>query len=200
MEKITNFKIKDFFIQDAQLIQEYLEILDHLKPATGIENPNWTEENEEPKIIQITQARLLSFGEVSHLRNLFQMGTIEAVIESISLTTKLKVNDVYELTIIDFYGAIASIKEELISISIMEENELVDDDDFDIHLEAVRANERMSRFGILNTINSLAGDDITKWDIIEKLPYMTVFTKLVMDKVRYNIQKELDELQKKKTS
>jgi hypothetical protein len=35
--------------------------------------------------------------------------------------------------------------------------------------------------GVLNTIDSLAKEDILRWVEIEKLPYMTVFTKLRMD-------------------
>jgi hypothetical protein len=34
---------------------------------------------------------------------------------------------------------------------------------------------------VLNTIDSLAKEDILRWVEIEKLPYMTVFTKLRMD-------------------
>jgi hypothetical protein len=38
----------------------------------------------------------------------------------------------------------------------------------------------MGKYGVLNTIDSLA-KDILRWVEIEKLPYMTVFTKLRMD-------------------
>jgi hypothetical protein len=39
----------------------------------------------------------------------------------------------------------------------------------------------MGKYGVLNTIDSLAKEDILRWVEIEKLPYMTVFTKLRMD-------------------
>jgi PII-like signaling protein len=48
----------------------------------------------------------------------------------------------------------------------MEINEL--SDDFDINVEAVNAKERMG--GVLNTIDSLAKEDILRWVEIEKLP------------------------------
>jgi hypothetical protein len=50
-----------------------------------------------------------------------------------------------------------------------------------INVEAVNAKERMGKYGVLNTIDSLAKEDILRWVEIEKLPYMTVFTKLRMD-------------------
>jgi hypothetical protein len=34
--------------------------------------------------------------------------------------------------------------------------------------------ERMGKYGVLNTIDSLAKEDILRWVEIEKLPYMTV--------------------------
>ena len=71
-------------------------------------------------------------------------------------------------------------------------------DSFDVNIEAVGAKERMSKFGVLNAIDSLAKEDVLKWEQIEKLPYMTVFAKLMMDKEKNNIQQEIAELQKKK--
>jgi hypothetical protein len=51
----------------------------------------------------------------------------------------------------------------------MEINEL-SDDSFDINVEAVNAKERMGKYGVLNTIDSLAKEDILRWVEIEKLP------------------------------
>jgi hypothetical protein len=44
----------------------------------------------------------------------------------------------------------------------------------------------MGKYGVLNTIDSLAKEDILRWVEIEKLPYMTVFTKLRMDNEKQN--------------
>ena len=79
----------------------------------------------------------------------------------------------------------------------MEINQL-SDDAFDINLESINANQRMQKFGVLNTIDALAKEDVLRWVEIEKLPYMTVFTKLMMDKEKNDIQKELNEILKKK--
>jgi hypothetical protein len=77
----------------------------------------------------------------------------------------------------------------------MEINEL--SDSFDINVEAVNAKERMGKYGVLNTIDSLAKEDILRWVEIEKLPYMTVFTKLRMDNKKAKIAQEIAELQRK---
>ena len=113
------------------------------------------------------------------------------------IVTKLEKRYIERFTITQFYGIINYIKEQLEFITNIEMNELNDDDE-DIDLISVNANERMGRFGVVNTIDSLANGDITKWDEIQKMQYSTVFTKLKMDKEKNKIQKEISELQKKR--
>lgn len=197
MEKITNYKMKDFLkLDDEVLITNYLVVLDNLNPIKTVTKPIANERKKTLEIINIQSVNSLSFGEVTNIRRVFNNPTIEEIFECVGNVTGLEEKDILNFTIIDFYGIISSIKHDILEISNMESNELYSDD-FDIGLVTVRANERMSRFGILNTINSLAGDDVTKWEAIEKLPYMVVFTKMIMDKERADIQRELAELQKK---
>jgi hypothetical protein len=95
------------------------------------------------------------------------------------MVVDISAKSILNITIIEFYGIINYIKSELIEITNMEINEL-SDDSFDINVEAVNAKERMGKYGCV-TIDSLAKEDILRWVEIEKLPYMTVFTKLRMD-------------------
>jgi hypothetical protein len=69
---------------------------------------------------------------------------------------------------------------------------------FDINVEAVNAKERMGKYGVLNTIDSLAKEDILRWVEIEKLP-MTVFTKLRMDNEKTKNSTRNCRITKKKT-
>jgi sugar/nucleoside kinase (ribokinase family) len=95
----------------------------------------------------------------------------------------------------DFYNL---LKNDL-DILIGNENEMneLTDDEIDINLEITKANERMAKFGVLNTIDALAKEDILRWSEIEKLPYLTVLNKLIMDKEKHKIQQEIVELQRK---
>lgn len=53
-------------------------------------------------------------------------------------------------------------------------------------------------FGEANTVDSLAGGDILKWNQIEELPYYQVFTKLYLDKVRNKVEKKYSEIMRHK--
>lgn len=47
------------------------------------------------------------------------------------------------------------------------------------------------RFGVFNTIDSLAGGDILKWGEVMKLVYNEVFLKLCMNKQQHIFQENL---------
>ena len=197
MEKVTNYKIKDFLkIKNEELISQYSAILELLQPIKEIDNPDYNWFKRSPKKIMVKEVKSLSFGEVSILRNNLNEPILENIFESVKIVTGLDEKLIWDFTIIDFYSILCGIKEDLITLSHMEANEL-SNDDVDVHMEMVNASQRMSRFGVANPINSLAGDDITKWGEIEKLPYMTVITKLIMDKEKAAIQNEVRELQQK---
>lgn len=199
MEKIINYKLKDFLrLKDWELVQNYLSILDNLRPLKTITNPTYKWYNKLPKTLQITAIKELNFGDVINIRNWINEGSIEAIFEIYKLISGMTEKQIMNLGIIQFYGIYSFIKIELEEISNMEMNELAEEDgDFDINVEAVNALGRMGRFGVFNIIDSLAKENILRWDKILKLPYMTVFTKLRMDKERNKIQKEISELQRK---
>lgn len=198
MEKITNYKLKDFLIlENTDEIEATLAILDLLQPVRDINNPLSKWYNRKPKKIAVSPVKSLTFGQVTTIRESISNPTIDDILETVHLVTGQPIKELLQFTIVPFYSIINTIKADLIEITNMEINELTTDD-FDIDSETVNASERMARFGALNPINSLAGDDITKWKEIENMPYMTVFTKLLMDKVKADIQRDITELQKKK--
>lgn len=50
------------------------------------------------------------------------------------------------------------------------------------------------KFKYINTINSLAAGDITKWDTILNMPYERILTKLLLNKTEAEYQKRYNEL------
>ena len=173
-------------------------ILEFIKPINEVENPNYYSwDNSKSKKIKVKSVLELSFGQVTEIRNNFNNASIESIVESISMVTDLENKQVMYFKITQLYGIINGIKEQLEQITNMEINELSDEED-DIDLITVNATERMAKFGILNTIDSLSNGDVLRWTEIEKLHYLTVYTKLKMDKENNKIQKEITELQKKK--
>ena len=198
METLIDYKLKDFLqLKDESRIRDSLFILELLKPLRIIKNPKKRFWNREPRTIEIGPVRDLLFCDVTNIRHAFNDGSTDAILEAVELATGLSRKQLLRLRISQFYGLLAAIKEDVIAIHHMEESEL-SDVNFDINLELVNAKERMARYGTLNILDSLANGDILRWQEIEKLPYMTVFTKLKMDREKSNIQHEITQIQKQK--
>ncbi|GGB08009.1 hypothetical protein GCM10011500_24630 [Mucilaginibacter rubeus] len=54
--------------------------------------------------------------------------------------------------------------------------------------------QSFEKFKYINTVNSLAGGDITKWDLIMSMPYERLLTKLLLNKTEAEYQKRYSEL------
>ncbi|WP_144916744.1 hypothetical protein [Mucilaginibacter frigoritolerans] len=54
--------------------------------------------------------------------------------------------------------------------------------------------QNFEKFKYINTINSLAGGDITKWAQILNMPYERILTKLLLNKTEAEYQKRYAEL------
>lgn len=53
----------------------------------------------------------------------------------------------------------------------------------------------LEAFGEINTLDALAGGDITKWPLIKKVPYHDAFDKLRKNLIESEIQKRYNEIQ-----
>lgn len=193
MEAITDYKLIDFLSLENQIIDDYLPILELLSPVAEVDDPI----SETFGKLKIPSVRSLKWGKVVTLKHLLSEGTTEAIIEAVSIITKLPKESVYHFTIIPFYSIYNGMLAQLIEINNMEVNELYSEDEDVVMIEA-QANERMAKYGVINTIDSLAGGDITKWAEIEELPYMVVFTKLRMEKTRGDIKRDVKAIQERK--
>ncbi|RYY36803.1 MAG: hypothetical protein EOP46_05080 [Sphingobacteriaceae bacterium] len=54
--------------------------------------------------------------------------------------------------------------------------------------------QSFEKFKYINTINALAGGDITKWDAILNTPYNRVLTKLLLNKTEAEYQRKYSEM------
>lgn len=61
-------------------------------------------------------------------------------------------------------------------------------------LEKKAGIQSFEKFTYINTINSLAGGDITRWAAILNMPYERVLTKLLLNKTEAEYQKRYSEL------
>ncbi len=61
-------------------------------------------------------------------------------------------------------------------------------------LEKKAGIQAFERFKYINTVNALAGGDVTKWEEILNLPYDRVLTKLLLNKTEAEYQKRYSDL------
>lgn len=61
-------------------------------------------------------------------------------------------------------------------------------------LEKKAGIQAFEKFKYINTINSLAGGDITKWELILAMPYDRVLTKLLLNKTEAEYQRRYSDL------
>ncbi len=61
-------------------------------------------------------------------------------------------------------------------------------------LEKKAGIQAFSKFKYINTVNSLAGGDITKWDDILNMPYDRILTKLLLNKTEAEYRRRYSEL------
>lgn len=53
--------------------------------------------------------------------------------------------------------------------------------------------ETFAPFGYINTVNSLAGGDLDRWNIIMAMPYEKMLTKLLLNQVEAAYQKKYND-------
>lgn len=176
MKEIINFKLKEFLTQDPELIQKYILALQYLKPV---------QTKREVFHLKLKHVEFIK-------QNLYSSEDSE-LIKIVGIVQKVKVKDVLEMPIVEFFGIVSSVKEQVNRIAKAEDNTLAPTE-INFKWEAVNGDERMSRFGIYNTLENLSGGDILKYKAIMNLPYSEVFTALFMKKTSSELQKEMDKI------
>lgn len=174
MKEIINFKLKDFLLQDAELVREYLLALQYLKPA-----------KTKKEVFH------LKLKHVEHIKKNLYSNEDSELIKIVARVQGLKVKEVFELKIVEFFRIVASVKQQLDTIAKAEDNRL-SPSSINLKWEAVNGDEKMSKFGIYNTLESLSGGDILKYKRIMNLPYSEVFTALLMKKTAQDLQREME--------
>lgn len=174
MKEIINFRLKDFLIQDAELIREYIVALQYLKPADTVK-----------------EVFHLKLKHVEHIKQNLYSNEDAELVKIVARVQDLNLKEVFDMTIVDFFRVIASVKNQLDTIAKAEDRSLAPSS-INLKWEAVNGEERMSRFGIYNTLENLSGGDILKYKKIMNLPYSEVFTALLLKKTSHDLQNEME--------
>ncbi len=174
--EIENFKLKEFYTQSKQLINEYIHLFQYLKP-----------------LITKKEVLHLKLKHVEFIKTNLYSDNDENLIKIISLVQKIKKKEVYEMPIIEFFRLILSVKKQIKQISDAEQSSLTPDE-INIKWEMVGGSEKMRKFGIYNTLEHLANGDILKYKEILNLPYSEVFTVLLMKKTASELSRKMDKI------
>lgn len=87
------------------------------------------------------------------------------------------------------------VKEQYKKINDLEGQYLVSQPDVKLIQAGIR---ELDVLGDVNTIDSLAGGDILKWEAVRQMPYSEVFNKLLKNTIEARINKRLVEINKQK--
>ncbi|KQC33399.1 hypothetical protein AAU57_08790 [Nonlabens sp. YIK11] len=173
MEEIKNYKLVDFLKQDRTLIDDYVSILSHSLPVPT-KKELW----------------FMKLKHVEFIKQNINSTDDDSIIQILKLTEGIKKKEVLNMTITKFFGKINSVKQQLETISKAEQQ--LESDHINPKWEAVDGSKRMAKFGILNILDNLANGDILKWEKVKNLQFSDVFTKLLMDKTKNDIQIEMN--------
>ena len=178
MQDIINYKLKDFLNKEASIIESYSRLLKHLDP-----------------IPTKNKLQNLSLRQVETIKQ--GLNDPEALPEMFEYIEGISIDKFEDLRIIEFYGLLNDIVKQIENLVGMEEQELVSTHT-DYKWEAVEGSERLAVMGILPMINDLANNDILKYELILDLPYLTVFNRLRMDRIRGDIEKDMQKIKTNK--
>lgn len=168
---IKNYRLKQFLRQPQQLIDEYTYILRHLKPK-DTKTPLM-----ELPLIEVDNIKTNLEGEL---------------IQIVALVQQTKEKEVMKMRILDFFGVVNSIRQQLETILRAEQK--LQSQYPDQKWEMVGGSEKMAKFGIYNTTIALAEQFNTTPQEIEQWPYGRVFTILLHNVTRHDLQHQMNRI------
>lgn len=178
--EIENFKLIDFFNQKPELIEEYIRVLRYIKPL-----------ETERKVFE------MKLRHVEAIKRTVNSGNEADLIYIVSKVQKISEEDVFEMKIIEFFGILHSIRNQTEVINKAEENGL-SSSELDIRWLAVNGSERMSKYGIYNTLDRLTKKKPHLYKKYMNMIYSEIFTILLKWKEEEDLQKEMNAIKTKK--
>lgn len=178
--EINNYKISEFLELNTDEVERYTNLLKYLEPVPTI-----------------NELKDLTFREVETIKHIIQDS--DSLPEVFKYMQGLNEEQFLNLKVVEFYELYNYIIKQLENLSKMETQELVSEHS-DYKWEAVEGSERLSVMGILPTIDRLAVGDILKYEEILDLPYLTVFNRLRMDRIKSDIEHDMNKIKTPKTN
>jgi len=136
------------------------------------------------------------YGDVKEMQDHFSVAmSLDEIPMVLSLScskTAEQLEKAYWVDVFEYYNY---IKAEVLRTVKLEEADLSYEPDVD---ELGAGIERYNQFGILVSIDRIAGGDVTKWETITEMPYRIVHSKLKLSKVDTEYQNALTKIKMNK--
>ena len=172
---IENFKLIEFLNQSPELIQEYIIALRYIKAK-----------ETKRKVL------LMKLKHVEYLKENVNSGNDLDLIKVVAKVQKCTKEIVLDMPIIEFFGILNSIREQIKVIVTAEVNALTPE--VNLKWDIANGAERMAKFGIYNTLESLSGGNALEYKAYMNMTYSEVFTILLMRKTSSDIQREMGDI------
>ena len=138
----------------------------------------------------------MQWGRVKEIQEAMGDGDIiSAVLKTLEHKKVINIQLILGLEYKIFLYFCSWLSEQLENISNMEA-QLIGETNEDLNEAGVAD---LNKFGWLNALDSLAGNDITKWQQVYELPYKDVYIKLLKDKETADIQARYQDIMKRKS-
>ena len=173
---LKNYTLNIFLKQSQSQIEDTMTMLRYMRPRdTG------------------RQAFDLSLREVQSLKDNLLQGDFNSLIECVRVLEDIEVDEIMRMNIVSFWGKVLSIKKQIEDINI-NETKTLSSDHANFKWEAVNGSDKMSKFGIYNTLDTLSGGNILLYEQILDLPYADIFIKMYMNRVKSDLDTEMSQL------
>ncbi len=158
-----------------------------IRPKTTIEIQS--KQYEAPRLIT------MSFGDVVDIKKMLSQMTLEDQIKSVSRVYGIEEEVLINMKVTTFFSLFNYVVKELTAIIETEQKTLTGSHKSEMIQAGV---EKLKQFGVLTTIDSLAGGNVLKWQSILEERYSTVYTKMYMNKVRSEVEERYSEIMERK--
>ena len=173
MDTIRNYKLRKFLKLPEKKAVEYMYVLALCKPQETLR-----------------EVFYLTVGQVQEIREKMSQGLLNDLIDVVGIVQDKTEEAVLDIKILDFFGYVKSVKEQIETIERAEQTAL--SSTVPNHKwELVNGSKRLEKFGIYNLLETISKGDIFKWEAAKQLSYADVFVKLhrdtVMDEINYEM-------------
>lgn len=188
MATITNYRISELYQVKSSEEMSYLAfVLMNLKPIE--ECRVWLRKYRAKNL------KAMTFGQVTELKTMIQSINLENQIKMVSMVFEIPKWIISRMRIVKFFQLFNHVTRHLEKLVKGEQANLKSEPD---SLAREAGIDRLDIFGVMAVIDELADGNLLKWRDIENTEYRLVFSKLMLNKTKNEIRKDMEQIMKRR--